>query len=142
MVGAAIGVASFTAPLNISEVSPVNVRGRLVSINQLGLTSGIVLSYLVDYALAGVRGWGWMFGLAAMPAGKLLRVETLEPARVHWSADGWATIHDTVTRDTRLGLYVVDLPTDRIPAGAKIAFTFFWPQAGRWEGNDFTVQVG
>jgi sugar porter (SP) family MFS transporter len=70
-VGAAIGVASFTAPLYISEVSPVNVRGRLVSINQLALTSGIVLSYLVDYALAGVRGWRWMFGLAAVPAAVL-----------------------------------------------------------------------
>jgi MFS family permease len=68
VVGAAIGVASFTAPLYISEVSPVNIRGRLVSINQLALTCGIVVSYLVDYALADVRGWRWMFALAAVPA--------------------------------------------------------------------------
>lgn len=68
IVGAAIGVASFTAPLYISEVSPVKIRGRLVSINQLALTSGIVISYLVDYALVGIQGWRWMFGLAAFPA--------------------------------------------------------------------------
>jgi MFS transporter, SP family, galactose:H+ symporter len=70
-VGAAIGVASFAAPLYISEISPVNVRGRLVSINQIALTSGIVISYLVDYALVGVRGWRWMFGLATVPAAVL-----------------------------------------------------------------------
>jgi len=68
VVGAAIGVASFTAPLYISEVSPVKIRGRLVSINQLALTSGIVISYLVDYALVDIQGWRWMFGLAAVPA--------------------------------------------------------------------------
>lgn len=71
IVGAAIGVASFTAPLYISEVSPVNVRGRLVSLNQIALTSGIVVSYLVDYALSGSRGWRWMFGLAMIPAAVL-----------------------------------------------------------------------
>lgn len=67
VVGAAIGVASFTAPLYISEVSPVKIRGRLVSINQLALTCGIVVSYLVDYALAGAHAWRWMLGLAAVP---------------------------------------------------------------------------
>jgi SP family galactose:H+ symporter-like MFS transporter len=71
IIGAAIGVASFTAPLYISEVSPVNIRGRLVSLNQIALTAGIVISYLVDYALAGSRGWRWMFGLAAIPAAAL-----------------------------------------------------------------------
>jgi len=68
VVGVAIGVASFTAPLYISEVSPPNVRGRLVSLNQLMITIGIVVSYLADYALAGSGAWRWMFGLAAIPA--------------------------------------------------------------------------
>lgn len=68
IVGIAIGVASFTAPLYISEVSPANVRGKLVSLNQLMITIGIVASYLADYGLADIRGWRWMFGLAAIPA--------------------------------------------------------------------------
>ncbi|MGB8591523.1 MAG: sugar porter family MFS transporter [Candidatus Acidiferrales bacterium] len=68
VVGVAIGVASFTAPLYISEVSPPNVRGRLVSLNQLMITIGIVVSYLADYALAGASAWRWMFALAAIPA--------------------------------------------------------------------------
>ena len=71
VVGVAIGIASFTTPLYISEVSPVAVRGRLVSLNQLALTVGIVLSYLIDYVLAGAHAWRWMFGLAAVPAAAL-----------------------------------------------------------------------
>ena len=68
VVGIAIGAASFTAPLYISEVSPNDRRGSLVSLNQLAITVGIVISYLVDYALSGTHGWRLMFGLAAIPA--------------------------------------------------------------------------
>jgi SP family galactose:H+ symporter-like MFS transporter len=68
VVGIGIGVASFAAPLYISEVSPVNVRGKLVSLNQLAITVGIVISYLIGFALSGVRGWRWMFALAAVPS--------------------------------------------------------------------------
>jgi SP family galactose:H+ symporter-like MFS transporter len=66
VVGIAIGIASFTAPLYISEISPANVRGTLVSLNQLMITIGILVSYLADRALA--PDWRWMFGVAAIPA--------------------------------------------------------------------------
>ncbi|MFA6142656.1 MAG: sugar porter family MFS transporter [Candidatus Omnitrophota bacterium] len=69
MIGVAIGVASYTAPLYISEISPPEARGALVSLNQLMITCGIVVSYLVDYALSmGQNEWRWMFGLGAIPA--------------------------------------------------------------------------
>jgi len=68
VAGAAIGVASFVAPLYISEIAPVDIRGKLVSINQVALTSGIVFSYLIDYAFAGSEAWRWMFAMAVIPA--------------------------------------------------------------------------
>jgi sugar porter (SP) family MFS transporter len=68
VAGAAIGVASFVAPLYISEIAPVDIRGKLVSINQVALTSGIVISYLIDYAFAGSQSWRWMFAMAVIPA--------------------------------------------------------------------------
>jgi sugar porter (SP) family MFS transporter len=67
-IGIAIGVASFAAPLYISEVSPPKIRGALVSFNQLMITCGIVLSYIVDYLLSGEEQWRWMLGLGAVPA--------------------------------------------------------------------------
>jgi sugar porter (SP) family MFS transporter len=68
IAGIAIGIASFVAPLYISEIAPVAVRGKLVSVNQVALTSGIVISYLVDYMFAPSAAWRWMFALAIVPA--------------------------------------------------------------------------
>ena len=68
VAGAAIGIASFVAPLYISEIAPVDIRGKLVSINQLALTGGIVVSYLIDYVFADTQAWRWMFAIALIPA--------------------------------------------------------------------------
>jgi len=68
VVGLAIGVASLIAPMYIAEVAPHRNRGSLVALNQLALTLGIVVSYLVDYGLSGAHAWRWMFALATVPA--------------------------------------------------------------------------
>jgi glucoamylase len=83
----------------------------------------------------------WRFNqkCEVVTAGKCVRVEVLEPAVVHFSTDGWQTIADAMTRDTGLGIHVVDLPTDRLAAGAQLDFTFHWVTAGRWEGRDFAI---
>jgi MFS transporter, SP family, galactose:H+ symporter len=67
-VGVAIGVASYTAPLYISEMAPPNLRGALVTLNQLAITSGILLAYVVDAAFAPTNGWRLMFAFGAIPA--------------------------------------------------------------------------
>jgi SP family galactose:H+ symporter-like MFS transporter len=87
VVGLAIGIASFTAPLYISEVSPVNARGSLVSLNQLALTSGIVIAYLVDLAFSGSGSWRWMLGLAAVPGTMLGIGMILLPDSPRWLMD-------------------------------------------------------
>lgn len=68
IVGVAIGLASATAPVYISEVSPPNVRGRLVTLFQLSVTIGIVVAYAVGLAFEPSEGWRWMLGLGAVPA--------------------------------------------------------------------------
>jgi SP family galactose:H+ symporter-like MFS transporter len=66
--GVAIGIASFISPMYIAELVPAKVRGSLVAVNMLAITTGIVVAYLTDYALAGIEGWRYMFGLAAIPS--------------------------------------------------------------------------
>jgi glucoamylase len=85
----------------------------------------------------------WRFNnkVRAMPADRTLRVETLVPAVVHWSVDGWRTVHDTSTRDTTLGVHVCDLDTRDLRAGDRVQLTFYWPEAKRWEGVDFLVCI-
>jgi sugar porter (SP) family MFS transporter len=86
VAGMAIGVASFVAPLYISEIAPVAIRGKLVSINQVALTTGIVISYLIDYAFSGAHAWRWMFALAAVPATVFAGGLMLIPDSPRWLA--------------------------------------------------------
>jgi glucoamylase len=76
-----------------------------------------------------------------MPPGTKLRVETLAPSLVHWSVDGWRSVHDTHTRDTTLGVHVADLETKELGPRDRVDLTFYWPEDNRWEGADFLVCV-
>ncbi|KAF7803841.1 inositol transporter 4 [Senna tora] len=68
-VGLGVGMASMTAPLYISEASPANIRGALVSTNAFLITLGQFLSYLINLAFT-KTSWTWrgMLGVAAIPA--------------------------------------------------------------------------
>jgi glucoamylase len=85
----------------------------------------------------------WQFNnrVRTMPADRTLRVETRAPAVVHWSVDGWLAAHATPTRDTTMGIHLVDLDTRLLRAGDQVDFTFYWPEADRWEGTDFVVRI-
>jgi len=78
--GMAVGAASVVSPAYIAEVSPATIRGRLTSLNQMGIVVGIFVALLVDYLIAaaaggvtmnfwfGLEAWRWMFLSEAVPA--------------------------------------------------------------------------
>ncbi|AOS64762.1 sugar porter family MFS transporter [Actinoalloteichus hymeniacidonis] len=68
ILGLAVGAASATVPIYLSEVSPAEVRGRILSLNQLMITTGILSSYLVDLAFSSTENWRAMFGTGLVPA--------------------------------------------------------------------------
>jgi glucoamylase len=85
--------------------------------------------------------WRFNHKIRELPAGRTLRLETLAPAAIRWSADGWGTVRDLPTRATGLGVHVADLATEALAPGSEVRFTFYWPEAGRWEGADFSVKI-
>ncbi|MGH3954108.1 sugar porter family MFS transporter [Mycobacteroides salmoniphilum] len=78
--GVGVGVASLIAPAYIAETSPSNIRGRLGSLQQLAIVTGIFSSLTIDWLLAhlaggsrselwlGLPAWRWMFLAMALPA--------------------------------------------------------------------------
>src|SRR3984885_14088312 len=84
VIGLAVGSASMVVPLYIGEVVPPRVRGGLVSLNQLAITAGILVSYLIDYGLSGSANWRLMFGLAAIPAVLLFAGMLFQKESPHW----------------------------------------------------------
>jgi glucoamylase len=100
-----------------------------------------VQRYLKEKTVSPRLVWRFNHRIRSMPAGKILRIETLAPAVIHWSADDWKTCHDIKTHDVGLKIHIADLPTEALPEGKQIKFTFFWPDAAHWEGANFIVRV-
>jgi sugar porter (SP) family MFS transporter len=84
VIGLAVGSASMTVPMFIGELAPAKFRGALVSLNQLAITTGILVSYLIDYWLSASQNWRLMFGLAAVPAVVLFVGTLIQPESPHW----------------------------------------------------------
>lgn len=78
--GIGIGVASALSPMYIAEVAPANIRGRLVSLNQMTIVLGILAAQIVNMLIgSGVSmdwgaemGWRWMFWAETLPAAAFL----------------------------------------------------------------------
>ncbi len=79
--GLAVGAASVMAPAYISEVAPAAVRGKLATIQQVAIITGLTAAFLSNYVLANLSGsamnelwlgydtWRWMFWIELIPAG-------------------------------------------------------------------------
>lgn len=68
LLGFAVGLGSYSAPMYIAEIAKYNTRGGLVTLNQLAITVGIMLSYIVDYIFAYHGHWRYMLGCGFIPA--------------------------------------------------------------------------
>ncbi|MCM2466243.1 sugar porter family MFS transporter [Methanoculleus oceani] len=84
LIGIAIGVASFVAPLYISEIAPESIRGALVSLNQLLITVGILIAYGVNYYFAAAGDWRAMFLAGVIPGTVLFIGMFLMPRSPRW----------------------------------------------------------
>ncbi|WP_276206606.1 sugar porter family MFS transporter [Erythrobacter colymbi] len=81
--GMAVGAASVLSPLYISEVAPAKIRGRLTTVQQVMIITGLTAAFLVNYFLAqaagdslgevgGMPAWRWMYLAQAAPAAVFL----------------------------------------------------------------------
>ncbi len=90
--GVGVGVASMASPMYIAEVSPAAVRGRMVSVNQFAIISGMLVIYFVNYLIARQgdavwnreMGWRWMFGSGVAPAAVFLGLLAWVPESPRW----------------------------------------------------------
>src|SRR6201986_4112773 len=90
--GVGVGIASMLSPLYIAEIAPSQIRGRLVSFNQLSIVLGMLLVYFVNWWIASqgdeawIRSTGWRLMLVseAVPAVLFLGLLTLVPDTPRW----------------------------------------------------------
>lgn len=109
ILGLAVGAASATVPVYLSEISPTKIRGRLLTMNQLMITLGILVAYLVNLAFASSEMWRAMFAVGAIPAALLVASSLwLLPESPQWliahgqverARRGIASVTDEATAD-------------------------------------------
>ena len=86
ILGFSIGVASYVAPLYLSEMSEKEHRGRLISMYQLMINFGIVIAFISDTVLSGTGSWRLMLGVISIPAFVLVIAVTRLPDSPRWLA--------------------------------------------------------
>lgn len=84
VLGLAVGAAALIVPLYLSEVAPTEIRGAISSLNQLMITVGILVAFIVSALLASAEAWRWMLGLALIPSVILLVGMYFMPETPRW----------------------------------------------------------
>lgn len=86
--------------------------------------------------------WTFRHPLRRMPHGKSLRLVVEADTTIVWSTNDWTSINKAeATPLSALNVWFADLPTDACQDGSVVEFTFFWKEAQRWEGENFSVVV-
>jgi glucoamylase len=129
-------------PLVWAHAEYLKLRRSLCDGRLFDLPPQTVQRYLTERTVSPRMVWRFNHKIRSMPAGKRLRIETMAPAVIHWSVDAWNTVQEATTHDVGLEIHIADLSTETLPQGKQVKFTFYWPDAGHWEGADFIVRVG
>jgi glucoamylase len=100
-----------------------------------------VRRYLREKHVARCRPWRPDWRTPSVPVGRVLRIDLSAPSLVHWSTDEWQTRSDVPTSDTGLGIHSAELPTDGLPPGSWIRFTWMDVASETWIDQDQAVVV-
>jgi len=128
-------------PLVWAHAEYIKLRRSLLERRVFDMPVQTARRYLEGHVPPALTIWRFNQKCTWLQRGTRLRLEVLVPATIHWSTDHWKHTHDINTRDSRLGMYVVDLPTDQLPVGSSVQFTFYWRETQKWEGTDFAANV-
>jgi glucoamylase len=129
-------------PLVWAHAEYLKLRRSLRDGRLFDLPPQTVQRYLIEKTVSPRMVWRFNHKIRSMPSGKILRIETMAPAVIHWSADDWNTVQDVTAHDVGLEIHIADLATKYLPEGKEVKFTFYWPDADHWEDKDFIVHVG
>jgi glucoamylase len=83
--------------------------------------------------------WSHKHRITRLAEGRRFKVQLPRPGSVHYTFDDWATSHDVEAGDTTLGVWVAEVPAQKLAKGAKFAWTAHYGTG--WEGTNFEVTV-
>jgi glucoamylase len=129
------------------------------SVSPLGWAHSEYLELLVTIALAGFPDivlparrrytegpqhepafvWSHKHQITRLIAGRRLRVQLPRPGAVHYSFDDWKTFAEADAADTTLGVWVAEVPTNKMTPGSELVWTAHYVTG--WEGKNYSITV-
>jgi glucoamylase len=129
------------------------------SVSPLGWAHSEYLELLVTIALAGFPDivlparrrytegpqhepafvWSHKHQITRLTAGRRLRVQLPRPGAVHYSFDDWKTFAEADATDTTLGVWVAEVPTNKMTPGSELVWTAHYVTG--WEGKNYSMTV-
>jgi len=83
--------------------------------------------------------WTHRHQITRLAPGRRLRVQLPRPGSVHYSFDEWKTFGEVEAIDTTLGVWVAEIPSNKLPAGSTFSWTAHYVTG--WEGKNYTLNV-
>jgi glucoamylase len=83
--------------------------------------------------------WSHRHPIARLVAGRRLRIQLPRPGAVHYTFDDWETHGEVDAIDTTLGVWVAEIPSNKLASGAELSWTAHYVTG--WEGKNYTVTV-
>ena len=126
--GMAVGAASVLSPAYISEVAPAGIRGRLTTVQQIMIITGLTAAFVVNYFLAktagvstakfwaGIEAWRWMYLMQSIPAAIFLVALFLIPESPRFLVSKGRTEKATSVLASLFGSDVASAKLDEIRA--------------------------
>ena len=155
---------SLMLPEQVWDAPDIPERGLLLgrptgSATPLGWAHAEYLELLVTVALAGFPDivmparrrytegptqepafvWSHRHQITRLVAGRRLRVQLPRPGAVHYTFDDWETFAEVEAADTTLGVWIAEIPSNKLPSGAQFSWTAHYVTG--WEGKNFTLTV-
>jgi glucoamylase len=97
--------------------------------------------YVVKKTGSDFAPWRMNLKCASIPAGKTLRIELLAPSIIRWSDDNWQSSRELKTRDTGLGIHLVDMPINPSLSGTSICFEAAREGDPNWQTGKYTILI-
>jgi glucoamylase len=97
--------------------------------------------YLIDKTQSAHSTWRFSDQIESIERGKNLRIELLEPARIHWRTEFSNEDREIETKDSKLGIHFADLLNESFHQAQEIVFSFYRENTGKQKDREFRVQV-
>lgn len=85
--------------------------------------------------------WKHNHKIRAAAADQIIRIEVYAPAALHWTRDSWRNMRHEPMEPYGHGVWTYDFPRGTFTPGRTLEFTFYWNDAGAWEGTNYVIAV-